>query len=445
MAAQDNRESWDFDEGVRLFLGEDCDPPDNEANQEPQRTHPETNQPTQPLSSSDANRAPRSAKKPVAWKRGRIPTHLKQRLELEALQEELTRLQGQICEIRVCPTRKMSIWERMATNERAELVKATSDNNELRGAVASNAQFIDEMEALLRKKRRLVTTSSVADWEAFVLPATAPDRNRAIHWILDREINRIKHVCLRSGLPPIGGSAFDDDVHRAVLVPQATGNVYFEVVERVTLAAPFRDVSAAAWSVVTGVETSMDNSVQQSFEKIDDRTMYIHACDRRHHTPCHAHLLSKYHKSLTRDVIVLRSVLGDPLWTTHADGDLVEDVTAWNEIAPLPGHEADACVLTIVWRINLGRLASSTTDELDDISALFASASIAQRPPVQGSISPHAMAQHLASPAAPHVVTLGNLHIYLARSKSIEEPFRRAVIDVIERHKQEREGMAFVK
>ncbi|KAF0705741.1 hypothetical protein As57867_005731, partial [Aphanomyces stellatus] len=111
-----------------------------------------------------------------------------------------------------------------------------------------------------------------------------------------------------------------------------------------------------------------------------------------------------------------------------------------NEVALLPGHEADACVLTSVWRIDLGQLASTAADELDDVSALLASASIARRPAVHGSISPHALAQHLVPPAAPHVVTLGNLNIYLEGSKCIEEAFNQAINDAIEWHKQAREN-----
>ncbi|KAF0718175.1 Aste57867_1857 [Aphanomyces stellatus] len=421
--------SWDFCEGVRLFLGEDCDPSMDA--DDCHKTDAVSPPPTLSSSSTD--------KKPPKWTRGRIPTHRKQRLELQALQAELTRLKGEICGIRVCPTRKMSFWERLAKDEQIEMLKAQSDNEDLRGAVASHALFIDEMEALMRKKRRLVVPSKAEAWEAYVLPTDPSDRVRAMHQILDREFNRTDHIFLRCGLEP---AAIDQrDVHRTELKPHtSSGDILFQVVERVTLAAPYREISAAAWRAVAGEMATMDDHIDQSFETIDTSTVYIHATNRRYHTPCHAHVLCKYWTSPGRDVILARSVLRDPLWPAHMN-DLIEDVTSWNEVVAVPG-DANACILTTVWRLNLGQLAAQETDEIDDVSVLLKATSIARRPHVQGSISPHAMAQHLASPAAPRVVTLGNLHIYLARSKLIEEPYKLAINNAIERHKQATRGNA---
>ncbi|KAF0718173.1 Aste57867_1855 [Aphanomyces stellatus] len=419
--------SWDFCEGVRLFLGDECDPSMDA--KDCHKTDAVSPPPTLSSSSTD--------KKPPKWTRGRIPTHRKQRLELQALQAELTRLKGEICGIRVCPTRKMSFWERLAKDEQIEMLKAQSDNEDLRGAVASHALFIDEMEALMRKKRRLGVPSKAEAWESYVLPTDPSDRVRAMDKILEREFNRTDHIFLRCGLVP---AVIDQrDVHRTELKPHtSSGDILFQVVERVTLAAPCRDVSAAAWRAVAGDIPAMDDHIKLTCETIDASTVYIHTTNRRYHAPCHAHILYKYFTSPGRDVIVARSVLSDPLWPARAD-DLIEDVISWNEVVAVPG-DANACVLTTVWRINLGQLAAHETDEMEDVSTLLKSASIARRPHVQGSVSPHAMAQHLASPAAPRVVTLGNLHIYLARSKLIEEPYKRSINDAVERHKQAVQG-----
>ncbi|KAF0718176.1 Aste57867_1858 [Aphanomyces stellatus] len=276
----------------------------------------------------------------------------------------------------------MSLWERMTTIEHIELLKSASDNQDLRAAVTSHALFIGQMESLMRKKQRLIP-AAMEPWEAFVLPRDASVRVRAMHLILDREYNRTQSV--------------------AVLKPQLCGDIHFEVVERVTLAASHRAVSASAWRVVSGDGASTDASFEQSFETIDARTMYIHATNRG--------------QSPTREVVIARSVLGDPMWPTH-NGDLIEDVTSWTEITSIPGHEDAAC-------------APQETNEIDDVTALLQLASMAQHPDVHRSISPHAMAQHLASPAAPRIVALGNLHNFLARSKMIEEPFKRAINNAV--------------
>ncbi|KAF0697562.1 Aste57867_11759 [Aphanomyces stellatus] len=400
MAQETAEEVYDFSEGVRLFLGET---------------------PSNGEESCKIDSIPTDGR---SGPRRKIRTQLKQRLELEALRAEMTRLQGRLCQIRACPT--MSFWGSRAKDEQVELLQVMHANEALRAAVATRAAFIHEMEALLQHKQRTNFVSK--EWEAFVLPDAPDGRARAMHQILDREFHRTHHIFLRAGL--LGTS---ESVHRATLTPQASsGDILFEVVERFVLMAPFRAVSAAAWRVIAGdIGTPPDDQFDQVFEPIDDNTVYIHATCRRHRT--HAHVLAKYYPTPTRDVIVARSVLVDPVHPVET-GDVVEDTASWTEIEPLRN---DSCLMTLVWRINLGHLGPRDAREMEKASELLASASSARRSAVQGSISPHAMAQHLASN---RVVTIGNLHIYLARSKLIEEPFKRAINDVIERHQEARRG-----
>ncbi|KAF0718174.1 Aste57867_1856 [Aphanomyces stellatus] len=409
-------ETWSLEQGVQIFLGDQ----DTVEAQE-----------TQCLAAPPSTSPTHSTTKSVT-----LSTQQKQRLELEALRAELQRLKDQLVEIEICPMREMSFWERLAKVEHAELLKATSDNEDLRRTVTSHAMFIDEMETLLRKKRRLMP---IEEWETFILPMDPLGRSRAIHQILDRQFKKMPHIHLTRDLVSKNPSS---SVHRAELKPQPSGEVLFEVIERVTLAAPSHAVCAAAWQVFLGNLASPDNPFEQSYEQIDAHTVYIHASDRRHAIPCHAHILAKTYTTPTSNVIVSRSILDDPMWTSHAAGDLVEDVASWVEVVPRSDDDddEDSCVLTVVWSINLGRLAPPESEAIHDITALLASASIARPPATPGSLSTHSIVHDLASPAAPRVVTLGNLHIYLALSILLEEPFKRAISNVIaHHHRQTRE------
>ncbi|KAF0692693.1 Aste57867_16246 [Aphanomyces stellatus] len=370
-------------------------------------------------------------KNPAVWTRGRVPTHIKQRHELEALRVELTRLKSQLCDIQIGPTRTMSYWEGLAKSEHVERLKATSQNEDLREAVASHAAFIDEMEVAMRKRPRLGAVQ-MEDWEAFILPMGRTQRGYATHKILDRQFDSLQNVFLRRGLLPPSESTD----YRAELKLQPSGAVVFEVIERALLAAPLRDVSAAAWRVVSGELASRNCAgFEQSHERVDAQTVYTHVRDRRHATPCHAHMLMKYYTASTRDVIVSRSILVDPLWTTHMDGDLVEDVASWVEFMPRSDDNTSS-VLTVVWRINLGQLPPEATEDMATITTLLESAAIAGQSVDHGSFSPHSRLYPLISPTAPREVTLGNLRIYLALSIQLEDQFKHAVHSAIEQYKQ---------
>ncbi|KAF0715364.1 Aste57867_3412 [Aphanomyces stellatus] len=367
---------------------------------------------------------------PPSHTRGRIPTHRKQQLELEALQGELARLKVHVMETQVNASQKMSYWERVAKMEQLDTLKAGLENEDLHAAVEKHKILIDELDVHLRKKRRLVAAPGDLDtWDttSSLPPADdRPRRVRAMHTAVDREFHRMHSIFLQQGL-----LSTTDDVFCGKLTAQPAGDMYFDVVQYATLGAPFRVIGDAMRSVVLNVVSDLPDGVDHAIEAVDDCTVYSHMTDRRGERPCHAHLVTKYYPSETRDVVIWRSILTDPAWPTHAD-DLVDDVTSWVEAVALPGQ--DTCLFTMVVRRNLGQLTAKGDD---DVAELLQAVSLSQRPHLVGFLSPHAVSHHSLSRTG---LSLGNLPLLLERSMLVEEPFKRAINDAIERHKQTLNG-----
>ncbi|KAF0697560.1 hypothetical protein As57867_011712, partial [Aphanomyces stellatus] len=168
-----------------------------------------------------------------------------------------------------------------------------------------------------------------------------------------------------------------------------------------------------------------------TIEPIDECTVYTHMTDKHHDTMCHGHILVKHYAVEGREILIGRSILDDPAHPTPR-GDLIEDSTFWVEAVALPGQ--DACLFTSVVRLNLGRFAAAGESEIDSVVALLESASIAHQQSfdMRGILPSHAVGRQLSPP--PRLLTLGNLHIYLARSVVVEEAFKRAINCAIERH-----------
>ncbi|KAF0715363.1 Aste57867_3411 [Aphanomyces stellatus] len=365
--------------------------------------------------------------------RVRLSTHRRQQHEIDSLKTELAR---QIAVIRdtkftSSPLVRMTYYERMAKFARLEKLRAQLDNDELLLAVHEHAAFIDEMKGVLHKKRRLICPAEppTNEWEFYRLPHADDGndptrRHRAMHAILDRERHRMHSVFLRHGL-----LCTPDDVFRTELSPQpATAEIHFVAIEHVALAAPFRTVGAAIWRAMSSLLEAVDG-IEQSIDSIDDKTVYYCMTDARHATPCHANILVKHYPLGTRDVIIARSVLDDPMRPARHN-DLVEDVTALCVVlvivvASLPGQYK--CHLTMVVRINLGDCdGPSNAAAMEDVITRLEAVSVAQRP-LDHTLPPDALRKHLAAPTP-----LGNLHIYLARSLRVEAPFKEAINNAID-------------
>ncbi|KAF0692688.1 Aste57867_16241 [Aphanomyces stellatus] len=357
--------------------------------------------------------------------------------DIAKLKAELVDLKAQIHALEVNPSRKMTYWERVAKFEQLAVHKARKENEQLHDATKENADFIVELEGHLKKKQRMLCHAdnpcrdeSLACW----LPEVPPNgdrtcRVRAMHAIVDREYRRMHSVFLRHGL--LGHT---NNVFRTQLVPQPSGEIYFTVVEHGVLAAPFRTVGAAAWRIFSGGGppggSSLLDGLSMSCDPIDDHLVYHRIVNTRHAIPCHANLVHKYFTTSTRDAIVSRSVLMDPT-RPSAPGALVEDFTAWIEVEAMPGGESS--LLTLVLRINLGHDAAP--DEMGQVSARLERVSLAQLPPVDGSLAPVASSEEFTS--APPTSTLSHMHIVLERSMRLEAPFKHAINAVIDEYSAE--------
>ncbi|KAF0715365.1 Aste57867_3413 [Aphanomyces stellatus] len=308
-------ESWDFDLGVKYFLGNADDDNGGGIDEETRGEAVDM-------------AAPPSAPRPPRRTRGRIPTHRKQQLELEGLRRELARLKGHVMEIQVNASRKMTYWERVAKMEQLDALKATHENEDLREAVQDHEVFIDDLRSMLRKKRHLMAAPHEMHemWDAYCQLPPVNDafrRARAMHAVVDYEYKRLHHVFMRHGL-----LSTTTDVFRAELNAQPSGDIHFEVVQHATLAAPYRAIGAAAWQVLSTSIPDLPPHVDQTIEPIDECTVYTHMTDKHHDTMCHGHILVKHYAVEGREILIGRSILDDPAHPTPR-GDLIEDSTFW--------------------------------------------------------------------------------------------------------------------
>ncbi|KAF0692689.1 Aste57867_16242 [Aphanomyces stellatus] len=405
--------TWDLVEGLKVFLDDADDTVTDVSGTQYASTDT-------PRSTDAPTRASADAPRPSTTSR--------QRLEVEHLHAELASLRAQIHALQLNPTREMSFWERVAKLERLDLLRAKDENDRLRQSLDMHKTFMTELEAHVQKKRRLANSTDPCFDEslAFWLPESGDDgggrRVRAMHAIVDREYRRMHSVFLRHGL--LGHT---NNVFRTQLVPQPSGEIYFTVVEHAVLAAPFRAIGAAVWRLIAsnGTRHSVDG-LAVSTDSVDETMVYEHVINTRHATPCHTNLVHKYYTSSTSDVIVSRSVLVDPMWPTA--NALVEDCASWVEVETMPGQSS--CLFTFVLRINLGQ--DSPTEARDHVVASLERVSLAQEPPVEGTLAHVAASVHFGAPS----VAPSNLHIVLERGMHLEGPFKRAVNAAIDAYRE---------
>ncbi|KAG9407504.1 hypothetical protein AC1031_002220 [Aphanomyces cochlioides] len=215
----------------------------------------------------------REAKPPQKKKKTRTTFEARQREELKRLREDVCTLKEKLESLQPESDAqdKVSYWKRLAQEEKLETAKAFHENKALREEIDQQATFIDQMKKVFLKKPRLMHQDLHSEeWRAYRLAATASLRRAAIHAIADRQLRRMDHAFLRTGLLDR-----TDDFTTAELKVEANGSVMYQLATHIKMSCSRHIISATLWGVVGGPqEAYLPWDVTEDFEQIDESTVY---------------------------------------------------------------------------------------------------------------------------------------------------------------------------
>ncbi|KAF0709400.1 hypothetical protein As57867_005923, partial [Aphanomyces stellatus] len=226
----------------------------------------------------------------------------RQQRQLRALRQQVALMKDQLIEARrnAGNPADMSAWERAARDQLYAKTKTLQENEELRAAVHDQATMIDNMTRLLRKKPRLTMDIHSEAWRTYKLAAQASLRVAAIHAIADRQYSLQQTEFIKAGL-----YNRTDDVLRSDPMQGPDGKAMVERVYHVKLAAPFRRVGSASWTVFNGkYQSPLPDGGVESFEALDDRTIYRALTTTRGAVSAHSNFVFKYYVEPEREVFV---------------------------------------------------------------------------------------------------------------------------------------------
>ncbi|CAK4098322.1 unnamed protein product [Aphanomyces euteiches] len=274
----------------------------------------------------DANQ--REAKPPPKKKKPRTTFEARQR-------EELKRLREYVC------TLKDKLESLQPEKEKLETAKAFHENKALREEIDQQATFIDQMKKVFLKKPRLMHQELHSEgWRAYRLAPTASLRRAAIHAIADRQLRRMDHAFLRTGLLDR-----TDDFTKAELKVEANGSVMYQLATHIKLSCPRHIISATLWGVVGGPQdaylpwdvtevlfismASTNDVLSKDFEQIDESTVYSRIVDARDpNKTWHSNVIRKQYHEQDKDILIARAVLDDAL-VPQMTTDGVENKWIW--------------------------------------------------------------------------------------------------------------------
>ncbi|CAK4502253.1 unnamed protein product [Aphanomyces euteiches] len=259
----------------------------------------------------------------------------------------------------------MTKWEKAAKSECVEKNRSIQENEQLKEAVHQQATLIQQMEKLCNKKMRLTAEDAEA-WQNYRLAAHESLRVAAIHAIADRQYRRMQNAFIKAG---VFGST--EDIFRARIAEQSPNCFVFELVNHVTLPAPFRLVSAAAWTVFGGSSSYVPTQgTIEYMDFVDQHTVY---CRVMHRQPdgstLHANNIRKRYVEIDREVIVSRSVLEDAL-VPHMSKGAVENKCTWFEVEPSPTHPTTHCGLTFMLQVAIDPIEATHMTQMDELTML---------------------------------------------------------------------------
>ncbi|KAG9407544.1 hypothetical protein AC1031_002256 [Aphanomyces cochlioides] len=281
-----------------------------------------------------------SARRPTAttivsrMKKQRTRPHFdfRKKQELIMLQREVEQLKRHLAVSQARSKRPldMSKWEKAAKSERIEKNRSIQENEELKEAVQQQATLIQQMEKLCNKKMRLTVDDPEA-WQNYRLAAQESLRVAAIHAIADRQYRRMQNVFIQA---EIFGST--EDLFRTRITTQGPNCFIFELVNHVTLPAPFHIVSSAAWRVFGGPEDLVPTpGTIETTDFVDPNTIYSRVTlSQPDGSTLHANNIRKHYLEEDREVIVARSVLEDAL-VPHMSKGAVENKCIWSDCVGL--------------------------------------------------------------------------------------------------------------
>ncbi|KAF0684270.1 Aste57867_23734 [Aphanomyces stellatus] len=360
---------------------------------------------------------------------------VRQKQEMLLLRQQVDELKRHLNESQAKAKRvvDMSLWEKAAKLECMEKQKALMENEQLKEAVNQQATFIEHMEKLCRKKPRLTMSDPHSEaWQCYRLAAHESLRMAAIHAIADRQLRRMQNAFIQAGI-----YGRKEDIYRANVVPQAGNSYMFEMVNHMTLPAPYRLVSEAAWKVFEGenAPTYPDGTVE-TVERIDNNTVYSQLSHQFHDgTTCHANIIRKRYVEVDREVVVSRTVLEDAL-VPHMTKGAVEDKWSWLEVVPAPNQEATHCCLSFVIQIVIDPTAATavaTTEEMVLLEAMMGRVSLLYDVDSAREEGALCLAQAVVES---NDIPYPNMRGFVERGKLFIRALERSVNDAIRDHRQ---------
>ncbi|CAK4682315.1 unnamed protein product [Aphanomyces euteiches] len=351
---------------------------------------------------------------------------VRQRQEMILLRREVDILRKHLSgsQTKVKRPLEMTKWEKAAKSECMEKNRSIQENEQLKEAVHQQATLIQQMEKLCNKKMRL--TDDAEAWQNYRLAAHESLRVAAIHAIADRQYRRMQNAFIQAGV-----FGCTKDLFRARVTQQDSKYVVMELANHVTLRAPFRVVSSAAWRIIGGPDAYM--MTQGSIETtdfVDRHTVYSRAMlNQPDGTAVHSNIIRKrYIIEEDREVIVSRSVLEDEL-VPHMSKGAVDNKCLWFEVEPLPSHPTTHCSLTCVVQMTIDPTAALNVPAIDVQTAL--ETFMQQMSLTVDTYEPKTGTFHIATKSLEHLAVPHPIHHQLDRGRifltALEDEINRAV------------------
>ncbi|KAF0709401.1 Aste57867_5938 [Aphanomyces stellatus] len=204
----------------------------------------------------------------------------------------------------------------------------------------------------------------------------------------------------------------------------------------VKLAAPFRRVGSAAWTVFNGqYQMPLPEGASETFEALDDRTIYRALTTTRGTVSAHSNFVFKYYVEPEREVFVWRSVLEDALVPRMTQGK-VQDEWGWLVIAPIDDVTCRLTLLVYLVPEPVHEDRENTLEEMFATSARLSQKYAFTHPPAVPGTFPGGPVQEDTA--------LGNLPFakqwFVERGKRLETALKYVIDGVVDEFKQTRQG-----
>ncbi|KAE8905116.1 hypothetical protein PF003_g10940 [Phytophthora fragariae] len=207
--------------------------------------------------------------------------HQRKKNELEYLRGQVTELEKELeslkgpsktqtgDQVAACPAGGdvSVLWERVATNQRRERVKAEVENAKLRERLEGQLKMAKSLEKLLRKrpaeeiasgeyvKMRMQKMAGLQESEVFALLASK----------VDTLYERVDAVMKEVGLGFVRRERNEAQVKR-----DRSGRVCVELVDAKILPFAVQDVAKAVWKTLTSKRIELDNGYYKALDCTDD-------------------------------------------------------------------------------------------------------------------------------------------------------------------------------